>query len=83
MSDYVPTKWQVEDAYVKGYGSFAPGEHEKSLAEFDRWLATHDREVAAKAVLELNRSLTSAINSAWVSDRGVINRIIEILDETL
>lgn len=45
---YTPAKAQIEDAYVQVHGSFAPGEHEKSLAEFDRWLAEHDREAVRR-----------------------------------
>lgn len=83
MSDYVPTKWQVEDAYVKAYGSFAPGEHEKSLAEFDRWLEAHDRAVAAKAKAGLLREITRVVSNRGGTDVSIINRILEILDETL
>lgn len=52
MAKYTPTKAMIEDAYVQVYGNYAPGVHEMSLAEFDRWLAARDREVAAKALRE-------------------------------
>lgn len=41
--DYTPTTEEVERA-TAGYDVFALSE-----GEFDRWLADHDREVAAQA----------------------------------
>ena len=53
MTEYTPTTAMIEDAYVQVYGNHAPSVHEMSLAEFDRWLAAHDREVAAKVRAEV------------------------------
>lgn len=55
--EYTPTTAMVEDAYVQAYGNRAPGVHEMSIAEFDRWLAAHDREVAAKALREFAKKV--------------------------
>lgn len=62
MDDYTPTDEQVRAAYVRGMRDTfvaAAADHE---AEFDRWLAQHDREVAAKAL----RVFASRANDAGV-----------------
>lgn len=50
MSDYTPTTEEVRDTYE---GVYACGccamPDEESLAQFDRWLAEHGRQVAEKA----------------------------------
>lgn len=50
---------------------------------FDRWLAAHDREVAAKTNTGLARKITSAIATRGGTDINIVNRILEILDDTL
>lgn len=53
MSDYTPTTEQVRDEYVYGQLGRATSSRvtEESLGgEFDRWLAKHDAEVAARAL---------------------------------
>jgi hypothetical protein len=48
MSDeYTPTTDEVQSYYNIGRNEF---ESEWETAEFDRWLAVHDREVAARAL---------------------------------
>jgi hypothetical protein len=50
--EYTPTTEQVARAYTVGMRQAfiaSAGEHD---AEFTRWLAAHDREVAAKALRE-------------------------------
>lgn len=50
MSDYTPTTEQVKDLYHLGALDVGPNvDIEETLAMFDRWLAAHDREVAALA----------------------------------
>ncbi|GAB3166945.1 hypothetical protein GCM10027059_26700 [Myceligenerans halotolerans] len=49
MSDYTPTTDEVRGAWVTARctrDEDIPGQ----VAEFDRWLAEHDREVAARAL---------------------------------
>lgn len=54
MSDYVPTTEEVRDDYAQFQvpGGTAPvtGEFAEGRAEFDRWLAAHDAEVAARQI---------------------------------
>lgn len=45
MSEYVPTTEDVRADYAETY----EGTDERRYAGFDRWLAKHDAEVAAKA----------------------------------
>lgn len=53
MADYTPTTGDVEFAYIdrRGFHSFLSNDpeitDEESAAEFDRWLAAHDRAVKA------------------------------------
>jgi hypothetical protein len=49
MSDYTPTTEQVRTAVQRFYVPDL-GYDSLSVAEFDRWLAEHDAEVAAKAI---------------------------------
>lgn len=59
MDDYTPTDEQVRAAYVRGMRDTfvaAAADHE---AEFDRWLAQHDREVTAKALREAQSLLAA------------------------
>lgn len=43
VAEYTPTTDGVRNRYIKARVSYEPG------AEFDRWLAARDREVAAQA----------------------------------
>lgn len=49
MSEYTPTTDEVREAYRRWKYRF---DSEKGGPEFDRWLATHDAEVAARALEE-------------------------------
>lgn len=53
------------------------------MAEFDRWLEAHDQEVAAKAKAGLLREITLVVSTRGGTDVSIVNRILEILDETL
>ena len=54
MSKYTPTTEYVRDFYAKFTPSILidrrPNGYERAEAEFDRWLAEHDREVAARTL---------------------------------
>lgn len=50
MSEFVPTTEYVRDAYQHSVMVSGPEMREALGAEFDRWIAAHDREVAARAV---------------------------------
>lgn len=49
MAEYIPTTDQIRDAYV---GEPAHFMDDLVRAEFDAWLAEHDREVQARALEE-------------------------------
>ena len=54
MADYTPTTGEVRDAYVRRRADekrffYDSRTRPRARAEFERWLATHDREVAEKA----------------------------------
>lgn len=49
MSDYTPTTGIVKGAYMIHKFQHEHVELEGSAAEFDRWLAEHDRKVRAEA----------------------------------
>ena len=51
MSDYTPTTALMREWHVRAdhAGNKSRSEYE---AEFDRWLEQHDREVAAKALID-------------------------------
>lgn len=50
MSDYTPTTDEVRFTYADYYNPPGSGGHAEGLREVDRWLAAHDREVAARAL---------------------------------
>lgn len=52
MSDYTPETGDVRDFYTFGMAGWDHTLHydPEAYAEFDRWLAQHDREVAAQAL---------------------------------
>ena len=47
MSDYTPTEGDVRQRYIGHNGSYWTWPEQ---CEFDRWLAQHDAEVAARAL---------------------------------
>lgn len=50
MSEYTPTTAEVKSRYYSDYWWRVDGADANSFySEFDRWLAQHDEEVAAKA----------------------------------
>lgn len=50
MSEYIPETSVVRVSYGRtGHDSYIESNRWAKEAEFDRWLAAHDREVAAKA----------------------------------
>lgn len=57
MSDteYTSTTDEVREEY--GFDAENGGTDPKRLADFDRWLADHDKEVRAEALAELERSV--------------------------
>lgn len=61
MSDYTPTTFEVRSDYAYGRfhinSVFGPDD---DVAAFDRWLADHDREVAAKAIRGFVEQLQTA-----------------------
>jgi hypothetical protein len=69
MSDYVPTTSTVRAGWSDGHPFYATTGSYERYAEFDRWLAAHDREVAAKALRD-----AAAIDFEWevfVADDGI------------
>ena len=59
MDDYTPTTLEVRESYTYFRGTIPTVEH---AAEFDRWLAEHDREVAEKA---WDEGYDYATNGKW------------------
>lgn len=59
MSDYTPTTEYARDAYQHSVMVSGPEMREALGAEFDRWLAARDREVAARALRVLYGELAS------------------------
>ena len=53
MSEYTPTTAEVRGAWSAWY---EPGDDRWMPERFDRWLAAHDREVAAKALEDAARA---------------------------
>lgn len=49
MSDYMPLTGIVKAAYVGHMNNIENLKHEDAAEEFDRWIAEHDRQVAAEA----------------------------------
>lgn len=81
MSEYTPDTRTVKYNYA--YVPTDEGVDPFRAEAFDRWLEAHDREVAAKANTDLARRITSVIANYGGTDVNIINRILEILDETL
>jgi len=66
QEEYVPTTEQVRTGYATGAYRFLTGTS-YSLAAFDRWLAAHDAEVAARAL----REAAEAAYDEWPGGSGV------------
>lgn len=49
MSDYMPLTGIVKAAYVVHMNHYENIEHKVGVAEFDTWLAEHDRQIAEAA----------------------------------
>lgn len=55
LTEHTPATEQVLDNYVEGMSAFyGDGGQVEYARQFDRWLAAHDREVAAEAWEEGN-----------------------------
>lgn len=85
MSDeYTPDDETVANSYARGRGVISI----RALAEFDRWLAAHDREVAAKVradVLEEIDWLMTARNE-YTDERvhehmEVVRHLLRVLED--
>ena len=50
MSKYAPTTGEVRRRYAYARSGKPGHKNQGAVAEFDRWLAAHDAEVAAKAL---------------------------------
>ena len=50
MSEYTPTTEEVRDDYILRYATESRLRHNLFGEAFDRWLAAHDAEVAAKTL---------------------------------
>lgn len=49
MSDYTPTTAEVKHLFARAMQTELSSRYAEAEAEFDRWLAVRDREVAASA----------------------------------
>ena len=78
--EYTPTTGYVRDAYCHVHqgvmGERGDAAHEKFHAEFDRWLAAHDREVAAKALRDAAALVFVGWSGGYV-DEGVARQQFE------
>jgi hypothetical protein len=70
MSDYIPTTDEVRDGYYSPRESYEPDHN----AEFDRWLAQHDNEIAAKA----EERIIKLIEVWWETDQE-LEELIDII----
>lgn len=85
MSDYTPTTAELRRDYSRPgvLGEFAAQDIAEAEAEFDRWLAAHDREVKARALREaaespeLHNEITAEMNRnlpfSWHASNGARN----------
>lgn len=69
MTEYKPTTGDVREFYHGGRITCdnPPGMNERN-AEFDRWLAAHDAEVAANALRDAASVLYSEEQAQWALD---------------
>lgn len=68
---YTPTTRQVEDFWASdGTEQPAAKSHDRAegVAEFRRWLAQHDREIAARAWREGAQTLWARTSEGWNSE---------------
>lgn len=73
MSDYTPTTEEVREDYALGRNEVVgAGWYDQHRAEFDRWLAAHDAEVASKA---WDEGVSVALNHAIRNEDGVTLRL--------
>ena len=70
MSDYIPTTDEVRDGYYSPRESYEPDHN----AEFDRWLAQHDNEIAAKA----EERIIKLLEVWWETDQE-LEELIDII----
>ena len=86
MSKYTPTTEYVRDFYAKFTPSILidrrPNGYERAEAEFDRWLAEHDREVAAGALRDAAGSAIPRKALAQGTRDWLRARADQIKDET-
>lgn len=81
MTGYTPNTEEIKEAWNRRYDgehTSAPrAEREKYDAEFDRWLAEHDREVKAQARDEgYNAGWDDGRNAGW--DEGFVAGWLEV-----
>lgn len=81
MNDYTPTTDEVREDFAYPWEGFKQ-DREGRMAVFDRWIAAHDREVAAQALrwaaerilpysgIGLANGAPRADVSAWLMDRA-------------
>lgn len=78
MTDNTPTTEEIKEAWNRRYDgehTSAPrAEREKYDAEFDRWLANHDRLVAAATLRKAASDPEIQDNRPWV-EWWLLNRI--------
>lgn len=80
MSDYTPTTDNVRFGFVTAPMAHEPREYAE--AEFDRWLAKHDREVAARALEDAAGAFDLDVASArFIASDGVPSVGINTNDE--
>ena len=87
MSDFMPTTDEVRGAYIGNRWSVDQEFERLTGPEFDRWLAAHDREVAARTLRELHAEMstdwhvyeTRDIGRAFLAD-SVLERLEDAAD---
>ncbi len=62
-NDYTPTTEQVQIMFVGRHEKFYGPLEKMRRGQFDRWLAAHDAEVAAKALEEAARNVQDYADS--------------------
>lgn len=69
MDEYTPTTEQVSDGY-SGYWHATSVVGKNARAEFDRWLAEHDRVVAANAWERCDAAINEHVSRDGTSTEG-------------
>src|SRR5690606_3140006 len=78
VTEYTPTTAEVAAQYTRGWASkrvrLMKSDEEAASAEFDRWLARHDAEVAAKALRDAADDLTPGDDKVddWGIEAGLL-----------